>query len=128
MNKKRYMEKIQEYEQIIQEKSFNSNFYNKKRLDELKTVLIQQLSRNRRICEYELNYSASRMNFWLMDAIENERSIQAINYGEYYIEPKFYGLSFKNWLYIFGALAILYFLFCVLREVSILPSLDIIPF
>jgi len=122
------MELMQEYEQIIKEKSFNSDFYDKERLDELKKVLIQQFLRNQIICERNLFYSTSRANFWLMDAIENERSIQAINYEEYYIEPKYYGLSFKNWLYIFGSLAILYFLFCVLREVSVLPPLDIIPF
>lgn len=105
---------MQEYENIIEDKHFNTHFYNKERLEELKTLINRQLFYHQKKCELEivshLRYrmrtfplsnlrgtfpsgtfelqlmEAKNMYVPLMEKTEHEESIQGYEYEKCYIE------------------------------------------
>lgn len=119
MDKKKYIALMQEYENIVQDKHFNTHFYNKERLNELKSSIIRQLSYHQKRCmveiesfllkrryplpfdNYELLMEANNMYVSLMEKIEHEESIQGYEYEKCYIELHFRLFIFKQVVILF---------------------------
>lgn len=86
MTKKDYLDLIQEYESTIEEKCFNPNFYNEKRLEELKKVINRQLSYYEKICLAHNIQGVRHLYAPLMQKVKDGESIQSYRYEECYIE------------------------------------------
>jgi len=129
MNKKRYMALMQEYENIIENKHFNTHFYNKERLEELKILLNRHLLYHQKKCElaivshlryrmrifplrnlrdpfpsgtFELQLmEAKNMYNPLIEKIDHEESIQGYEYEKCYIEWHCGSFNLKQVMIIF---------------------------
>ena len=97
MNKKNYLALLQEYENIIKEKSFNANFYNVQRLEELKGEIILQLSIYKQRC---LDQKMRSMYAPLVQRIKDGESIQDYEYEKCYMELYVGPLKLKHFLII----------------------------
>lgn len=119
---------MREYENIIEDKRFNTHFYNKERLEELKKLIIRQLFYHQKKCAVEilshLKYrmktfffrsqigaipsltelqliEAKNMYVQLIEKIEHEESIQDYEYERCYIESYCGPFKLKQVLIIF---------------------------
>lgn len=97
MNRKKYLEFIQEYESTIEEKCFNPNFYNGQRLEELKEIIIHLLSKHKHRC---LNQEVSCIYASLIQRIKDEKSIQGFEYEKCYIELYIGPLKLNHFLFL----------------------------
>ena len=113
MNKKGYLALMQEYESIIEDKHFNPHFYNKQRLEELKKLINNQLSRHEKMCRIEIESRYRRglfprnafalelmevvhMYAPLMQKVEHGESIQGYEYKKCYIEWRYGPFKLKH--------------------------------
>lgn len=105
MNKKNYLALIQEYESTIEEKCFNPNFYNGQRLEELKEIIIHQLSIHEHRC---LNQDVRCMYAPLVQRIKDGESIQGYEYEKCYMELYIGPLKLNHFLFLLlmGGLAL----------------------
>jgi hypothetical protein len=86
MNKKDYLNLVQEYESTIEEKRFNLNYYSEIRLEELKKIINRELSYHQGKCLANNVQEVRHLYAPIMQKIKNGESIQSFNYEKCYID------------------------------------------
>lgn len=116
MNKKKFLNLIQEYQIIIDDREFNPNFYNEKRLNELKEIISRQLIIYKMRCpplsELEYTYAA------ILQKIRAGESIEGYDYEKCYIEFYVGPLTLKQLKILMIIFTLLYLLIRFISYIS----------